>query len=171
MRRLDSDQNHKVEFVLNGQPIEGRVYPRTLLSDFLREELGKSGTHIGCEHGVCGACTIRINGSAARSCLTLAVQVEGTTIETVENLSPDAGKLSILQEAFQKHHALQCGFCTPGILISLETLLAAEPNAGRERIREILSGHLCRCTGYHAIVNAACDAAETLRQQKEITNA
>lgn len=163
MLRLRSDETTPVRFTLNGEPVIGLAQPRTLLSDFLRHECGATGTHIGCEHGVCGACTIRIDGKMARSCLTLAVQVEGSTIVTVEGLAPQPGQLSVLQDAFHRHHALQCGFCTAGILMSLDTLFLHEPDADEARIRDVLGGHLCRCTGYAPIVRAALDAQSLLR--------
>lgn len=169
MRRMNSSEQHPVCFNLNGQPVKVNVQPRMLLSDALRHELGSTGTHVGCEHGVCGACTVRVNGMMARSCLTLAVQVEGANVETVEGLATGHEALSVLQEMFRKHHALQCGFCTPGILMSLATLLRDEPDAGEEHIRDVLSGHLCRCTGYQPILRAAIEAAELLK--KEIAGA
>ena len=159
MPRLSADSRTELRFTLNGRPVAGLAEPRLLLSDFLRHVLGATGTHVGCEHGVCGACTVRIDGSLARACLTLAVQVAGCQVETVEGLAPSPGQLSPLQEAFRRHHALQCGFCTAGILMSLDTLLRDEPNADEARIRDVLSGHLCRCTGYGPIVRAALEAA------------
>ncbi|MDW3116962.1 (2Fe-2S)-binding protein [Roseovarius pacificus] len=167
MRRLDATQTHVIRFTLNGRAVEAHCSPRMLLSDVLRGELGATGTHVGCEHGVCGACTVRIDGMMARSCLTLAVQVEGATVDTVEGVAPAPGRLSVLQDAFRKHHALQCGFCTAGIVMSLDTLLRDAPDADEARIRDVLSGHLCRCTGYHAIVQAALEAAETLRKETD----
>jgi 2-furoyl-CoA dehydrogenase 2Fe-2S iron sulfur subunit len=134
-----------------------------LLSDFLRHEIGATGTHVGCEHGVCGACTLRIDGTMARSCLVLAQQVEGAEVETVEGLAPAQDRLSVLQAAFRRHHALQCGFCTAGILMSLDTLLTEDPDADRDRIEDVLGGHLCRCTGYAPIIDAALEAAQILR--------
>lgn len=166
MPRLRSDETTPVRFTLNGDPVSGRAEPRMLLSDFLRHECGATGTHVGCEHGVCGACTIRIGGTLARSCLTLAVQADGATIETVEGLAPQPGRLSVLQDAFRRHHALQCGFCTAGILMSLDTLLSDEPDADEARIRDVLGGHLCRCTGYEPIVRAALDAQSRLKNGK-----
>ncbi|MDG2285393.1 MAG: (2Fe-2S)-binding protein [Alphaproteobacteria bacterium] len=154
MRYLRADQKHSVSFTLNGAPVEGSAEPRMSLVDFLRREIGLTGTHVGCEHGVCGACTVRIDGRATRSCLIYAGQVEGQLVETVEALA-GAGELNDLQQAFRRHHALQCGFCTPGILMSLSQLIDEEPDADEARVREVLSGHLCRCTGYHGIVAAA----------------
>lgn len=167
MRRLSADTLHPVTLVLNGQTVTGSASPRMLLSDFLRHELGMTGTHVGCEHGVCGACTVRIDGAPARACLSFAVQADGARIETVEGLAPAPDRLSILQAAFRRHHALQCGFCTAGILMSLDTLLQHEPDADAERIREVLSGHLCRCTGYQPIIDAALDAARILGKERE----
>lgn len=167
MRRLNADQRHMVSFTLNGRPVEGHAAPRTLLSDFLRHELAATGTHVGCEHGVCGACTVRIDGMMARGCLTLAVQADGAAVDTVEGLAPAPDQLSILQESFRKNHALQCGFCTAGILMSLDTLLRDTPDADEDQIRDVLSGHLCRCTGYHTILKAAVEAAEALRKDTQ----
>src|SRR5215471_2414617 len=164
MPRLSADVRHVVRIILNGHPVEGWAEPRMLLTDFLRYELGASGTHVGCEHGVCGACTVEIDGVPARACLTLAVQVEGARVRTVEGLAPEPGKLSVLQDAFRRHHALQCGFCTPGILMSLDNFLRNHPRPNEAAVREHLAGHLCRCTGYVTIVNAALDAAAKLRQ-------
>lgn len=127
------------------------------LADFLRHKLGLTGTHVGCEHGVCGACTVMIDGKAVRSCLMLAVQTDGANVLTVEGLGSD-GELSALQKAFKKHHALQCGFCTPGMLMTAHALLQEEPAADESRIREVLSGNICRCTGYIGIVEAVSEA-------------
>lgn len=163
MPRLNADVRHRVSFTLNGRPVEGEAEPRMLLTDFLRHRLGATGTHVGCEHGVCGACTVQIDGEPARACLALAVQAEGAEIRTVEGLAPEPGRLSVLQESFRTHHGLQCGFCTPGILMSLDALLTRRPEADADEIRHQLSGHLCRCTGYVSIMKAALDAAERLR--------
>jgi len=153
--RLTADRRHLVRFRLNGQAVSGEVEPRLLLSDFLRHMLGATGTHVGCEHGVCGACTVQIDGAPARACLTLAVQVDGAELRTVEALSPAPGVLSPLQEAFRVHHGLQCGFCTAGIMMSFDALLRETSRPTGEEVREVLSGHLCRCTGYASIVRAA----------------
>ena len=158
MPRLSAHSRHRITVTLNGRRAEGHAEPRRLLSDFLRHELGATGVHVGCEHGICGACTVRIDGELARACLVLAVQADGSTVETVEGLSR-GGTLSELQAAFRRHHALQCGYCTPGILISLNHLLEREPAPDEARIREVLGGHLCRCTGYATIVDAALDVA------------
>jgi aerobic-type carbon monoxide dehydrogenase small subunit (CoxS/CutS family) len=147
-----------VGVTINGRTYSEDVEPRLLLSDFLRHTLGLTGTHVGCEHGVCGACTIRLDGDAVRSCLLLAVQADGCTIETVEGLATN-GELHPLQEAFRKHHALQCGFCTSGILMAAAGLLEQDGTPAREEIVDMLSGHLCRCTGYEPIVDAIAEVA------------
>ena len=164
MAIVTSDTKQRIDLTLNGKPRTGAAEPRLLLSDFLRHELGATGTHVGCEHGVCGACTIRLDGEAVRSCLMLAVQADGRMIETVEGLADSDGDLGVLQRCFREHHALQCGFCTPGILMSLAALLRNNPNADAEEIRQMLSGHICRCTGYSPIIEAALDAARRLRE-------
>jgi aerobic-type carbon monoxide dehydrogenase small subunit (CoxS/CutS family) len=146
-----------VGFEVNGRAVNVNVTPRTTLADCLRHELKLTGTHVGCEHGVCGACTVIVNGDAVRSCLMLAVQAKGAKITTVEGLSMEEG-LTPLQTAFKKHHALQCGFCTPGMLTTLHALLSEEPHASEDRIRDVISGNLCRCTGYVTIIEAAMDA-------------
>ena len=138
-----------------------------LLADFLRREIGLTGTHVGCEHGVCGACTVRIAGKATRSCLVFAAQADGLAVETVEGLAT-AGALNELQVAFRRHHALQCGFCTPGILMSLSQLIDEEPEADEPRVRDVLSGHLCRCTGYHGIIAAALEVLARRREQADV---
>ena len=159
MKPLARDQLHPVQLHLNGRPRSAHCEPRRLLSDFLREELGATGTHVGCEHGVCGACTVQIDGVAARACLTLAVQAEGRRIDTVEGLCEHDGDMSDLQAAFKRHHALQCGFCTAGILMSCEDYLRRRPDPGEAEVRDMLSGHLCRCTGYTPIVAAVLETA------------
>jgi aerobic-type carbon monoxide dehydrogenase small subunit (CoxS/CutS family) len=152
-----------VVFTVNGEPAAVEVEPRTSLADCLRDRLRLTGTHIGCEHGVCGACTVIVDGAAVRSCLMFAVQAEGSSILTVEGLSQEEG-LTPLQTAFRKHHALQCGFCTPGILTTAHALLSAEPDADEDRIRAVLSGNLCRCTGYISIVQAVLEARSAYRR-------
>ena len=147
-----------VSVTVNGRAYAEEIEPRLLLADFLRGRLGLTGTHVGCEHGVCGACTVRLDGIAVRSCLLLAVQADGAEVETVEGLARN-GKLTRLQEAFRRHHALQCGFCTPGILMAAEDLLSRSAQPTREQIADMLSGHLCRCTGYTPIVDAIFDAS------------
>jgi 2-furoyl-CoA dehydrogenase 2Fe-2S iron sulfur subunit len=156
-----------VQLTVNGASRQARVEPRKTLADFLREDLGLTGTHLGCEHGVCGACTVTIDGHLARACLTLAVQVDGGEVRTVEGLAPSPADLSLLQAAFRRHHALQCGFCTPGILMSLDDFLRRNDSPSEHDIRDLLSGHLCRCTGYTPIVRAALDAAAELAKQQD----
>ncbi|MHA1570775.1 MAG: (2Fe-2S)-binding protein [Alphaproteobacteria bacterium] len=159
MPRLTRDARHRVTFTLNGREVVGEAEPRMLLSDFLRQVLGATGTHVGCEHGVCGACTVRIDGVAARSCLSLAVQVEGCRVDTVEGLADADGQLSPLQAAFKRNRALQCGYCTAGILMSLSALLERNPAPDEAALLDAIGGHLCRCTGYADIVRAAREAA------------
>ena len=168
MTRLGSEQRHRIRFTLNGEAVDRICEPRMLLTDFIRHEIGATGTHVGCEHGVCGACTVEIDGSPARACLTLAVQVEGCEIRTVESLADKQGRLGVLQSAFRRNHALQCGFCTAGILMSLDALFARHPQADEAEIRDVLTGHLCRCTGYAPIVKAALEAAAELRGETKI---
>ena len=145
--------SHKLRTSVNGRAVEAEVEPRLLLSDFLRQDLALTGTHVGCEHGVCGACTILVDGDSARACLMLAAQADGCEITTVEALG-EVDQLGPLQEAFRKHHALQCGFCTPGMLMTSTDLLKKYPLKTEEEVREGLSGNLCRCTGYEHIVKA-----------------
>jgi 2-furoyl-CoA dehydrogenase 2Fe-2S iron sulfur subunit len=164
MRRVSKSEHARVSLTLNGRKASGHAEPRLLLSDFLRHVLGATGTHVGCEHGVCGCCTVLIDGTAVRSCLTLAIQAEGREVTTVEALAGTDGKLSPLQQAFQNNHALQCGFCTPGILMSFTDFLARHPHPSEAEIVDVLSGHLCRCTGYAGIVSAVLEA--TSRQAK-----
>ena len=163
MKTYRKDDVVRIHLVLNGQQRSGTCEPRTLLSDFLRHELGATGTHVGCEHGVCGACTVNIDGVAGRSCMTLAVQAEGCKVDTVEGLNKDVEGLSDLQQAFRRNHALQCGFCTAGILVSLDAYLREEPAPSEQALREVVCGHLCRCTGYTPIIRAALEAAAILR--------
>jgi 2-furoyl-CoA dehydrogenase 2Fe-2S iron sulfur subunit len=158
MRRVNKGERARLSLTLNGRKMAGEAEPRMLLSDFLRHVLGATGTHVGCEHGVCGCCTVLIDGAAVRSCLTLAVQAEGRAVTTVESLA-DGGKLNALQQAFQNNHALQCGFCTPGILMSFTDYLKRNPHPSEAEVVEVLSGHLCRCTGYTGIVAAVLEAA------------
>ena len=154
-----------VKLTVNGQPYAAEAPPRKLLVDFLREDLGLTGTHVGCEHGVCGACTILLDGEAVRSCLLFAVQADGADIRTVEGLA-ERDRLHALQAAFHEHHALQCGFCTPGILVSMAAFLRECPSPTEEQIRAALSGNLCRCTGYQNIVAAVAAAASRLASGK-----
>ncbi len=154
---------HPVSVTVNGVAYRREVESRLLLSDFLRHELGLTGTHVGCEHGVCGACTIRLDGAPVRSCLIFAVQAHGHSITTVEGLAPSRGTLSVLQQAFRDAHALQCGYCTPGILMTISAFLEANPDPSEDQVRHALSGNLCRCTGYQHIVDAVLLAAERMR--------
>jgi 2-furoyl-CoA dehydrogenase 2Fe-2S iron sulfur subunit len=156
---------HRIELELNGVARAGHCEPRMLLSDFLRHELGATGVHVGCEHGVCGACTVRVGGVAQRSCLQLAASADGQRVETVEGLAGNGGELSDLQAAFRRHHALQCGFCTPGILMSAAEFLERVPDPDETQVRAMLSGHLCRCTGYTNIVLAVLEVA-ALRKER-----
>ena len=153
----------KVQFELNGKRVEADVPPRTHLADCIRHSLLQTGTHVGCEHGVCGACTVLVDGAAVRSCLMLAVQADGARVTTVEGIS-DEKELTPLQASFRKHHALQCGFCTPGMLMTAHALLTEEPDADKDRIREVLSGNICRCTGYVNIVEAVYDARSAYKK-------
>jgi 2-furoyl-CoA dehydrogenase 2Fe-2S iron sulfur subunit len=162
MSRMPSSQRHPVQFRLNGKPCRGEAEPRLLLTDFLRHQVGATGTHVGCEHGVCGACTVEIDGQLARACLTLAVQADGCAVRTVEGLAPAPDRLGTLQAAFKRNHALQCGFCTAGILMSLDHFLRENPRPSEQEVRALLTGHLCRCTGYTPIVRAAMEAAAEL---------
>jgi 2-furoyl-CoA dehydrogenase 2Fe-2S iron sulfur subunit len=156
---------HRIRFTLNGNAVDRACEPRLLLTDFIRHEIGATGTHVGCEHGVCGACTVEIDGAPARACLTLTQQVEGCAVRTVESLAGSEGRLGVLQAAFRKHHALQCGFCTAGILMSLDALFVRHPDATEDEIRDVLTGHLCRCTGYAPIVKAALEVASELKKE------
>ena len=162
MRRVSRDQRTRVTLTLNGRKLSADAEPRLLLSDFLRHALGATGTHVGCEQGICGCCTVMIDGVAQRSCLTLAVQVEGREVQTVESLAAPDGTLNPLQQAFRNNHALQCGFCTPGILMSFTDYLARNPKPTTEEIRDVLSGHICRCTGYAGIVAAVEEVAKSV---------
>jgi carbon-monoxide dehydrogenase small subunit len=154
----------EIEVEVNGTTVAGRVEPRTTLADFLREQAGLTGTHLGCEHGVCGACTVLVDGRSARSCLAFAVQVAGRSVRTVEGLAGPAGELHPLQEAFSELHGLQCGFCTPGILMTAVEFLEERPRPDEREVREALTGNLCRCTGYVNIVKAVLAAAERMQE-------
>jgi carbon-monoxide dehydrogenase small subunit len=160
---MTSPLTHTVNVTVNGQNQTCSVQPRTHLIDFLRDELGLKGSHLGCEHGVCGACTVRVNGQIVRGCLTLAVQTDGGQVDTIEGLS-ETGEIKDLQAAFIRHNALQCGFCTSGMLMAASELLTQQPHANREQVREWMSGNYCRCTGYQAIVDAVCEVLATRRQ-------
>ena len=165
MPQLNSDGRQSVSFILNGKQVTAYAEPRMLLTDFLRQELGQTEVHVGCEHGVCGACTVRMDGKPARACLTFAVQAEGHRIDTVRSLADTEGTLNDLQLAFRRHHALQCGYCTPGILMSVTAFLEVNPNPNEEQVRDMLTGHLCRCTGYVGMVHAVLDVVKS-RQKK-----
>ena len=151
----------RIALTVNGQAREGEVEARTSLADFLRDELDLTGTHVGCEHGVCGACTVLLDGEPIRSCLALAVQADGWSVTTIEGVAAADGTLHPIQEAFRAKHGLQCGFCTPGIILTVQAFLREHPAPSREAIREMLAGNLCRCTGYHFIVDAVVAAAES----------
>ena len=157
-------ERREIRVIVNGSERTGMAEPRMLLVDFLREELGLTGTHVGCEHGVCGACTILLNGEAVRSCLMFALQAASSNLETVEGLAPGNGELHPLQDLFSRHHALQCGFCTPGMLMTAIDLLQTHPDASPEEIRIGMSGSACRCTGYQGIIDAVSAYAELLRE-------
>jgi carbon-monoxide dehydrogenase small subunit len=154
-----------ISLEVNGERVDAHVLPRLNLADFLREHLQLTGTHVGCEHGVCGACTVRVNGDIIRSCLMLAVQAHGTSVQTIEGLS-DSGEVADLQAAFRDRNALQCGYCTPGMLMAAQDLLTQQAEPGREQIREHLSGNYCRCTGYQAIVDAV-ETTARLRAERQ----
>ena len=153
----------EIQVSVNGEDHSAKVETRTSLGDFLRQNLGLTGTHLGCEHGVCGACTVILDGEAVRSCLMLAVQANGHEVTTVEGLAGEEGELHPLQEAFWKHHGLQCGFCTPGMLTSLVAFLRDNPNPSERDIREAISGNICSCTGYQGIVDATLEAAKVMQ--------
>jgi 2-furoyl-CoA dehydrogenase 2Fe-2S iron sulfur subunit len=161
MRELAEGQRHLITFTLDGREVRGLAEPRMLLSDFLRQELGRSEVHVGCEHGVCGACTVLLDGKPARSCLLFAMQVADRRVDTVRSLSPSDGELNDLQEAFRRHHGLQCGYCTPGILVSSDAFLRGNPAPSEQEVREMLSGHICRCTGYAGMVDAILETARS----------
>lgn len=167
MLRIPAGEKRRVEMMVNGRRISGLAEPRTLLSDFLRHEVGMRGVHVGCEHGVCGACTVLVGGRAVRSCTQRAIEAEGADVVTVEGLA-EGGRLSALQEAFRRHHALQCGFCTAGVLMSSTSYLEANPAPTEEQVREMLSGHICRCTGYAGMVEAILDVAATAQRNAEV---
>ena len=167
MPRLSADARHRIRFELNGRPVEGDAEPRMLLTDFLRHDLGMTGTHVGCEHGVCGACTVLIDGAPVRSCLMFAVQADGYAITTIEGLSPGPGELSPIQDAFCETHGMQCGYCTPAMILAAHALLSKNTSPTREEIVDAISGNICRCTGYAQIVEAIALAAERMRGQND----
>ena len=164
---MTSPFTRTVELEVNGAPFARTINVRRNLADFLRHDLGLTGTHVGCEHGVCGACTVLVDGQSVRSCLMLAVQAHGKAVTTIEGLAPSAGVLHPLQAALHKHHGLQCGFCTPGMLTTLVELLNTVPNPSADEVRIAISGNLCRCTGYEGIVAAALEAADVIAASKE----
>ena len=159
---IDID-DHDISLSVNGRSYQRRVESRMLLSDFLRHELGLAGTHVGCEHGVCGACTILLDGEPVRACLMLAVQANGRGLSTIEGLAGSKGEYHPLQQAMHDHHGLQCGYCTPGVLMTMSAFLDENPEPSEDEVREALSGNLCRCTGYQNIVDAVMAAAERMR--------
>ena len=163
MKRMS---DRKISLTLNGREISETVEPRLHLADFLRHTLGATGTHLGCEHGVCGACTVNVDGEAIRSCLMFAVQADGKNIITIEGISNTDDTLHPIQEAFRHHHGLQCGFCTSGMIITLDAFLKKQPNPTEVEIRSAISGNICRCTGYQSIVAAALEAAGNLKKQE-----
>jgi carbon-monoxide dehydrogenase small subunit len=160
---MNPQRQRAVQLTVNGQVYQRQVPTRQLLVDFLRQELHLTGTHVGCEHGVCGACTVLLNGEPVRSCLLLAVQAQGASLATIEGMAAADGSLHPLQQAFQQCHALQCGFCTPGFLITLQIFLQENPAPTADQVRQAVAGHLCRCTGYQHIVEAVLRAATQLR--------
>ena len=164
---MTSPFTRTVELEVNGAPFARTINVRRNLADFLRHDLGLTGTHVGCEHGICGACTVLVDGQSVRSCLMLAVQTHGKAVTTIEGLAPAPGVLHPLQAALHKHHGLQCGFCTPGMLTTLVELLNTVPNPTADEVRIAISGNLCRCTGYEGIVAAALEAAEVIAASKE----
>ena len=155
--------DREITLTVNGERVTARIEPRKSLVDFLRETQGLTGSHVGCEHGVCGACTVRVDGEIVRGCLTLAAQVDGAVVETIEGVS-DSGEIAALQQAFLERNALQCGFCTPGMLLAAAALLKENPSPSREEIREYLSGNYCRCTGYQSIVDAVEAASVAMKE-------
>jgi carbon-monoxide dehydrogenase small subunit len=159
---------NEVRVTVNGQVREATVEPRLTLADFLRERCHLTGTHLGCEHGVCGACTVLVDGAAVRSCLMFAVQADGAEVTTIEGIGPPEGGLSLVQEAFRDCHGLQCGFCTPGLVVSVTAFLRANPDPADREIREALSGNLCRCTGYQGIFAAVRQVADSATQGEEL---
>jgi carbon-monoxide dehydrogenase small subunit len=167
MAELDPLTHRRITFTVNGVQHVEVVDTRTHLADFLRGTLGLTGTHVGCEHGVCGACTVLVDGQSMRSCLMLAAQADGHALSTIEGLCDEHGALGVIQQAFHDRHALQCGFCTAGILMSVVELLESEPDPCAQTVKDVLSGHLCRCTGYQNIVAAVLQAAAALRARKE----
>lgn len=169
MIEAKAGEKTRIAFTLNGKVVSGEAEPRMQLADFLRHVLNAHGTHVGCEHGICGACTVIVDGRAVRSCLLYAVQVDGSRIDTVEGLNRNSEGLTDLQEAFRRHYALQCGFCTAGILMSTTQFLDENPEPTEHEVREMLSGHICRCTGYRGIVDAILDTARQRAAKPKVT--
>jgi carbon-monoxide dehydrogenase small subunit len=165
---MTATTDHAVTLTVNGERRRGRAEARVTLADFLRDQLGLTGTHLGCEHGVCGACTVFLNGDAVRSCLVLAVQADGADVTTIEGIGPAPGELGPVQQAFMECHGLQCGFCTPGFIVSVTALLRDNPAPDDTEIREALSGNLCRCTGYQGILRAVQRASEAVQQGAQL---
>jgi aerobic carbon-monoxide dehydrogenase small subunit len=163
MTRLIAGQPHRIQFTLNGRVVDRICEPRLLLTDFIRHEIGLTGTHVGCEHGVCGACTVLIDGAPIRSCLMFAVQADGYAITTIEGVTPGPGELSPIQDAFCETHGMQCGYCTPAMILTAHALLADNPDPTRADIVDAISANICRCTGYAQIVEAIALAAERMR--------
>ena len=159
--------SREISFTLNGSEVSETVEPRLHLADFLRHTLGATGTHLGCEHGVCGACTVNVDGDAIRSCLMFAIQVNGRNVTTIEGVAGEDKTLHPIQEAFRNHHGLQCGFCTPGMIITLEAFLKQNTDPTEADVRRAISGNICRCTGYQSIVSATLEAAKILKQREE----
>ena len=159
--------SREISFTLNGSEVSETVEPRLHLADFLRHTLGATGTHLGCEHGVCGACTVNVDGDAVRSCLMFAIQVNGRNVTTIEGVAGEDKTLHPIQEAFRNHHGLQCGFCTPGMIITLEAFLKQNTDPTEADVRRAISGNICRCTGYQSIVSATLEAAKILKQREE----
>ena len=159
--------SREISFTLNGSEVTETVEPRLHLADFLRHTLGATGTHLGCEHGVCGACTVNVDGDAIRSCLMFAIQVNGRNVTTIEGVAAEDKTLHPIQEAFRNHHGLQCGFCTPGMIITLEAFLKQNTDPTEADVRRAISGNICRCTGYQSIVSATLEAAKILKQREE----
>jgi len=164
MRKFEKEERYRIQITLNDEVVDAVAEPRMLLTDFLRHQIGSTGTHVGCEHGICGACTILFNGKAVRSCLMLAIQADGNEVKTIEGLADTEGNFNALQQAFHENFALQCGYCTPGFLMTLSEYLQKNKEPTIDELKIALSGNICRCTGYHEIIHAARDAAKAMRK-------
>jgi len=164
MRKFEKEERYRIQITLNDEVVDAVAEPRMLLTDFLRHQIGSTGTHVGCEHGICGACTILFNGKAVRSCLMLAIQADGNEVKTIEGLADTEGNFNALQQAFHENFALQCGYCTPGFLMTLSEYLQKNKEPTIDELKIALSGNICRCTGYHEIIHAALDAAKAMRK-------